>query len=95
MRLKHYLYLVLGPWLQAILVLAAGSKHGGPGMTLPFVALALTLPVGFYFAAFRNVPLGLDETRPALRLVLLAFGAMALSGLGFLYGLMLLARQSG
>jgi len=94
MRPKHYLYLALGPWLQAILVLAAGSKHGGPAFTTPFVILALTLPVGFYFAAFRDAPLGLAPTRPELRLALLVGGAVALSMLGFLYGAWFLANQA-
>lgn len=92
MRPKQFLYLVLGPWVQSILVFAAGTKHGGSALTLPFVLLALIVPIGFYYAAFYDAPLGLPANRPGLRVAVLIFGALGLSAAGFLFGLLFLAR---
>ena len=94
MEPKHYVYLVIGQLLQCVLVLAAASKQGGPALTTPFVILALALPIGYYFAAFRDATLGLSPTRPALRFAVLTVGSMALSAVGFLYGLMLVTRPA-
>jgi hypothetical protein len=93
MRPKQFLYLLLGPWLQAILVMAAATKHGGPALTLPFVLLALMAPVGLYYAAFHDAPLGLPPNRPRLRVAALTLGALGLSLAGFFFGLFFLTRS--
>jgi len=91
---QQIIYLVLGPWLQAILVCAAASNRAGAITTIPFVLLALFIPVAFYIWALRDAPWGLATVRPTVRFAALGFGAVLLSLGGFVIGLMFVTARN-
>ena len=92
MRSDHLLcvFLVLG--VQWILLTVGGTSTEG-AVAIPFLLLALFLPVPGYAWALRDAPLGAKTPRRVVRITIVGLAAFALSFVGFVLGLAFFASR--
>jgi hypothetical protein len=86
-RPKHSLCIILGFFLQMLLLRTADTSPADSVAILVFAVLALVVPFGWYVWGFRDAPMGLKTSRGAVQWAVRVLAAMGLSLGGFVFGL--------
>jgi hypothetical protein len=90
-RPDHSLCIILGIFLQMILLCTANNSSAGSVAAIVFTVLALVVPFGWYVWEWRAAPMGLKTSRRDVQWAARVLAAIGLSLGGFVIGLASLA----